>query len=317
MRKLYTIVLTLALALALLAGCGGAPAEPEAETEAEATEAPSAEPTATPEPTEEPTPEEWVVADTEDVTFTITSFEADEEHGEYLWTVHLANKTDGKVMFLMQDAALDGMACDPGWGMALEAGEETDTTICFDAPTLAAAGLDGLTDAATAAFDLLAYDAGEAEMRSYIDERYTVAFQPGDAPVAYEPQEGDILVLDNDALQMVVTGFDPDAEAGYEMQAMVTNKAEYPLRIVVADAVIGERTFTSATLDKRIPAGAAAPVSLVWTFDYGVLGKEGMLDASGDLRTDLPITLNMTVTNEDDITAEPILQEGVTVQREG
>lgn len=78
---------------------------------------------------------ETVLFDNEYCTMIVTGFDPDNLFG-YSMNVYLENKTDKNLMFSMDDAAVNGFACDPFWASAIAAGKRSNTAITWFDSTL-------------------------------------------------------------------------------------------------------------------------------------------------------------------------------------
>lgn len=311
MRKLLAMILALALALAVSGTALAAEdAEPEASPEAaaEATEKPKA--TEEPEPADEPT-EGTVILDADGVSLVLVSQQAN-DRGDYIWQLHAQNDTDTAVMVTMDRFVLNGVYCEAAFGLALAAGEAADAVNYWPAASLSAAGLDGLEEAAAACFRLSACDSEDPEAVPYADETVTLELAEGGAP-AYEPAGTDILLFDNDTAAMYVTSFVPSPDTSeYIVNVMLVNKTDDAVSVEMADGYVGPEYMTSGYMKQFVPAHASASGS--WAWNYNWMLYNGYYGENGLIRSDLAMTLNINIYDEDDATAETVRLEAVPVE---
>ena len=259
--------------------------------------------------------EGFAVVDNDSVSFTVLAQERAAD-SDYLWTVHIANKTDAEMMLTMSNVVLDGLRAEPFWGVAVAADTEVDTVLCWYGKDLAAAGLGDLESATVAAFDLLAYNREDREAPGYVDDAFTVQFAEEATFFAYTPTEGDMQALDNDACAMYITSLGVDESGLATARMVLVNKADYAIRFVVTDTYVGTEPFQSFTMDETVPANATAITSSSWSeFSTNWMRDHGFYDEAGNIRSDLPFTMNMIITNNDDVTADTLLAEAVTAAR--
>ncbi len=311
MRKLLAMILALALALTVSGTALAAEdAEPEASPEAtaEATEKPKA--TEKPEPTEAPV-EGTVILDADGLSVLLVSQQTN-DRGDYIWQLHAVNDTNAAVMVTLDRFVLNGTYCEAAFGMALAAGETADAANYWPAASLASAGLEGLEEAASACFRLNAINTEDPEADAYADETVTLELAEGGAP-AYEPADTDILVFDNDTAAMYITGFVPSPDISqYVVNVMLLNKTDDAISVEMADGYIGPEYMTSGYMKQFVPAHAAAPGSWGWGYEWmlwnGYYGDDGLI------RSDLDMTLNINIYDEDDATVETVRLEAVPVE---
>lgn len=304
MKRTYLfIILALVVAIAA-AGCS------QAATEESETPTPTPIPTATPEPTPEPIPDEWPVVDTDELTLTISDTSTDKD-GSYIWSLDISNKSGSNVMLRMTGASLNGLACDPDWGLMLEPDASVATDVLWKSDRLTSAGITG--NIVTAAFHLTAYNADDAEADNYLNDDFTVALIPGKTGFTYEVQPDDIVVLDTDEAAMIITSIAVrDDGEGVDANVVLINKSDYAIRFAMPDTVINDYEFVSATMDETVPAHTTCMTGFGWVYSYDWGYDMGYLDADGELLPDMDYTLNMKFTNADDITADALLNEGMS-----
>lgn len=287
--------------------------EPE---EAEATEAP-----ATPEPDPEPVGE-VVVVDNDDAYLSITE-QGRADDGDYFWKLHIENKAKTATMFTMDAVSLDGLGANPDWGLAVDAGAKVDTAVYWDADTLTASGLGDMETVTTATFRLDVYDNEDWSVPSYFNELTTVYFVAEDAakPFTYEPSENDSVVFDTEAATMVVTDLQVISETnGGEDGAAIAdvvlvNNSDDSIRFEMPNTAINGYAFKSATMDATVPPHASFVTSFKWTFSMGYLQGLGILDGNNALIPGTVFTLNMKVSDVDDLTVPTIAEQGFDITR--
>lgn len=318
--RLLAISMALSLLLVLTVGGANAFAASASATDVPIEETVKAAADATPAPQEdEPVAalsDAIVVADTPDVYFAIVE-QGVAEDGDYFWTLNIENRTAAAAMFTMEALSLDGLGADPSWGVAVDAGATVEEKVFWTASALAASGLEGIEKATTATFRLNAYNNEDWEVPSYINELETVYFVPEEeaTPYSYEPADTDTIVFDTDAAKMVVTDLYAARETnGYEdgiaiAKVVLVNKSDDSIRFEMPNTLIAGSPYKSATMDVTVPPHASTVTSFKWTFTISYLQSTGVLDSSEAFSPNIEYTLNMKVSDVDDLTV-PTIAEG-------
>lgn len=260
MKKLIALLLTFALLLALCA-CGS----DEKNQDTKPTNAPDS----TTGPAEEDTTErfdigEMIVADTEDCTIKITGLENDDLLGLAL-KVYIENKTaDSNLVVCIDTASINGIQSDPYFSTDVAAGKKANEEISFFTDQIDAAGVSEYTDI-------------EVTFRAYDPEglgddllKETVHIYPygEDKAVRFErePQPEDHVIVDNDYLKVIVTGYEYDADWGYAMNLYLENKSEKNL-MLTADEVSVNDYMLDPYYAEDLYAGKSAFSTVAWFGD--------------------------------------------------
>ena len=260
MKKLIALLLTFALLLALCA-CGS----DEKNQDTKPTNAPDS----TTGPAEEDTTErfdigEMIVADTEDCTIKITGLENDDLWGLAL-KVYIENKTaDSNLVVCIDTASINGIQSDPYFSTDVAAGKKANEEISFFTDQIDAAGVSEYTDI-------------EVTFRAYDPEglgddllKETVHIYPygEDKAVRFERehQPEDHVIVDNDYLKVIVTGYEYDADWGYAMNLYLENKSEKNL-MLTADEVSVNDYMLDPYYAEALYAGKSAFSTVAWFGD--------------------------------------------------
>jgi hypothetical protein len=228
-KRMLSIGCALCIALSV-AACGRSKAPSNAATQANRP-APQTQ-TSAPETAFE----ETVVIDNTDCTFIIKAIDAENFMG-YTLQAYLENKTDKELLFTMENASVNGFMCDPFWATTVTAGMKANAEISFSSSDFENNGIREVTEIA---FTLKAYDSNDLTEADVINEHFILYPMGEEAvqPFTRTPVEGETVLFDNESCTMIVTGYDPDSEWGYSMNAYLENKTDKTLMFSIQDAAV-------------------------------------------------------------------------------
>lgn len=299
-KKFFAVILTMFL-VASMSACSGKEESPK-ETARAASETTAEKETETAEQTSQKAEfQEQVIVDNENFVFKITSAEDDGVWG-YTWKAYLENKTDKELMFALNNVAVNGFMCDPFWATTVTAGMKANEEISWATDAFEK---NGIEDVAKVEFQLTIYDNNDLMADYLLDEKYIVyprgeeAFQQKER----EAQESDIVLFDNDSCTMIITGFDPDNEWGYTMNAYLVNKTDKELMFASSDVAVNG-FMCDPFWAESITAGNRSNVEISWmASDFE---ENGITEVES-------ITLPMQVYNNRDFAEEALVEETFTV----
>ena len=316
LSRILAMMLVLMLALGLSA-CGGSekteteqePAD-EAAMAAEEADAAATEETGTEETEPEAAEEELAEAQ-----FPLTVYEGNGvlfqvkgvEHGMfgYTWKAYLENNTDQSLRFTMDGTSICGMMCEPLWVETVEAGKKSNSDISWSDRTLER---NGVTRVDNVEFGLRIQDNEDWSADPLVDEIVHVyPYGEENATVlTREPQEGDLVLFENDECRMTVLGWGEDSIWGFGLQVYLENLSDHNLMFAVNDASINGfmcDPFWAST----VAAGKAEFSEMNWS--------DRKLEENG-IETIEEIELPITVRDYDHFSQEPVIDETFTVSIE-
>lgn len=167
--------------------------------------------------------EEIVVVDNDECTIKITELEPDNFWG-YTLKVYLENKTPDKTyMYAIRGASVDGIDSDPGFATEVAPGKKSNNEINFSS---------GLEDLGIEFTDIemtfCVYDSNDWLADPVALETVNV-YPFGEDNVAHyvrEAQETDIVLVDNEDITAIVTGYNTDSIWGYTVNLYLVNKTD-------------------------------------------------------------------------------------------
>lgn len=317
MKKLSTVLLLLCLLLSL-AACGKKPASTDtgSATQAAKTEAgtnqteaatdtePKTEPDT--EPDTEPVPdtpalsfEEITVVDNDDCLIRITGIDAKNFWG-YTLNVYLENKSsDKKYRFSVDGASINGVSAEPLFSKEVAAGKKAMEEISFMDDSLPEL-LGDFTDIMLA---FRVHDADDWTADDIVMETVHVYPFGEENAVRYvrQPQDTDTVIVDNDDLTVIVTGYDPDSLWGYSVNLYLVNKTDKALMFSVDDASVNG-LMSDPFFATTVEAGTSAFSQLSWSDSE--FEKNGITEVE-------EIEMNFRVHDADDWGADNLFEETV------
>ena len=267
MKKLLALLLTLVMVLSLVACGASEPTTGKKDPTTKPTTAPTnkpTDPTTVPtEPATAPTEPEvdsnLVSVDNDSFTFRVLSASGDADC--YMLTVSAHNKTSALLSFTISNISTNDYVCpDIFVYMDIDAGTEMTEVIRIERTVL---DRNGITEPGKVEFNLSAMEC--TTWTEVYNDACTVYPQGEDSYVddgGYSAKEGDTVVVDNDRVTVIVTGYEPNNEMGYTVNLYILNKTDVTLTFSMnnvtvnglmlenywsADVAAGKRAHCSAT----------------------------------------------------------------------
>ncbi len=289
MKKMTAYLLGLALMISMTA-CSSADSDDSGESNDN-----------TPVETEEISFEEITVVDNEQCTIKITGIEPDNMWG-YTLNAYLENKSEDKTyMFSVQNASVNGLQTDPLFATTVAAGKKSNEEINFS-EDLSSYGLTDFTDIQLTfrVYDNDDWMADDVALQTvhvypYGEDKATTFVR--------ESQSTDHVIVDNENVTIIVTGYDEDGIWGYTMHLYLVNKTDSEVMFSVDDVSVNgfmADPFWAAS----VAAGKAAFSDVSWsdsTFE------------ENDITTVEEIEMTWSVYNNEDWTQDDIYNETVVL----
>lgn len=239
MRTNLALLLAVLLVL-VLAGCGSSGNPPATATPAAALpQGSSPDAPAATEPAQAEPPfvfEEITVVDNDCCTVRITGIEPDDVWG-YALKVYLENKSpDRTYMFSVTDGAVNGVVWDPFFAAKVAPGKKANDTIRFSDSEKAAL-LQEFTDVE---LTLRVYDSEDWSADDAANETVHIYPLGEDKAASYvrEPQPTDTVIVDDNRISIVVTGYRTDKIWGYTADLYLVNKTDKTLMFSANDVSV-------------------------------------------------------------------------------
>jgi len=240
-----------------------APETEAPETEAPETEAPETE--ASSQTTGKITFDGIVAVDNEDCYVKITGIDPDNYWG-YTLNVYFENRSsDKKYMFSVMSASINGVECDPFFATEVAAGKKANDEINFDIDELEECGVSEITDIE---ITIRVYDSEDWTADDVVHETFNVYPYGKDAATKYvrEAKETDTVIVDNDSITVIATGYEYDDIWGYTVNFYLVNKTDMNLMISVDDASVNGYMLDPFFATEVI-AGKSEFTSMSWSDD--------------------------------------------------
>ncbi len=181
---------------------------------------------------------ELTVVDNDECSIIITGIDEDGFWG-YTLTAELENKSEDKTyMFSVESATVNGVMSDPFFASEVAAGKKSNEEISFiNDTTLEENGIDEFTDIE---LTFKVYNSDDWEEDAVANETVHVYPYGEDKATTFtrESQDTDNVLVDNDEVTVIVTGYDPDDTWGYGVNLYLVNKTDTEVMFSVDDASI-------------------------------------------------------------------------------
>ncbi len=302
MKKHFTTLVAITLSL-LLSACGSSSASDTVSSTQNSTESPAASVAESAAVEEAPSFQEQTIVDNEYCTMTLQSIDESGMLG-YSWKVYLENKTDKNLMFGIDDCSVNGVMADPFWAESVAAGKKSNETISWSSSLFEENGIsaDNVTQVS---FNLRVYDYDDWSADDFVDNTFTI-YPMGEenaSTIERASQDSDIVLVDNDACTMVVTGFDPDSVFGYSVNVYLVNKTDENLMFSIGDASING-FMCDPFWATSVAAGKTKNTSIEWS--------NSTLEESG-IESVEEIELPIRVYYEDNWSSDDVVSETYTI----
>jgi hypothetical protein len=312
MKRIHAIIMTLLLVFSIAACTAGPTDKPSPEGDDKAAEVSDSGKENGPAETEandtgtksdEISFKELVVVDNDECAIRITRIDPNNMWG-YTLKANLENKSAEKTyMFSIQNAAVNGVECDPFFATEVAPGKKSNEDISFPDDTLKANGINEFTDIEVT---FRVYDTDELAADPVALE--TVHVYPfGEEKAAKfvrESQPTDIVIYNNENVSVIVTGYTDDPILGYTVNVYLENKTDKTLMFSV-DEVSVNGYMADPFWAKEVYPGKAAFTSMSWsdtTFD------------ENDITEVEEIEFLLKVYDSNDLMADNLIEETITLK---
>lgn len=245
--------------------------------------------------------EEIVAVDNEFCTIKLTGIDPDDMWG-YTIKAYLENKSPDKTyMFSIRDASINGVKSEPGFVKEIAPTKKGNGEISFS-DNLKDYGITDYTDIRLSFY---VYDSNDWTSDPVAEE--TVHVYPHGEENASKfirpAADGDIIMVDNDKVTAIVTGFENDEIWGYTANLYLVNKTDTSVMFSVDECSIND-FMLDPLFAKSVPAGESAFSSMSWSNDS--LAENG-------IETIENIQFRLKAYDENNITGEDFFNDIVTL----
>lgn len=273
MKKIATLLLVIAMLLSL-AACGGESTNSSGTNEVntagtsnnadQSTSSKDDEAKHDEKTENEITFTEMLAVDNEECSIKITGIDEDNMWG-YTLKVLLENKSADKTyMFSVESAAINGVQCDPFFASEVASGKKANDDISFYADDeLEKNGIGEYTDVE---LTFRVYDSNDWSADDVAKE--TVHIYPyGEdkaAKFVRQAQASDNVIIDNDYVTVIVTGYEEDEIWGYTVNLFLLNKTDKDIMFSIDEASVNG-FMADPFFAKSVLAGKCAFGSVSWS----------------------------------------------------
>lgn len=246
---------------------------------------------------------EVTAIDNEYCSIKLTELDPDNIWG-YTVKAELENKSaDKNYMFSIENAAINGVSANPLFATEVAPGKKALKEINFADHTLKENGIGDCTDIE---ITFRVYDNDDWAADPVAKE--TVHVYPyGEEQVTHfvrNSQPSDTVLVDNDQVSVIVTGYDPEGTFGYTVNLYFVNKTDKNIMFSVNDAAING-FMIDPFYANSVPAGKSAFSSMHWS-DCSL--KESKIS---DVEQ---IEFTLTASDENDWLAEDLVNQAITLK---
>lgn len=245
--------------------------------------------------------EEMTVVDNDECTIKITGIDPDNRWG-FTLEVYLENKSeDTTYTFWVEEATVNGVQNDPYFYADVEPGQNTKEEISFSDEDLAEI-IGTFTDIA------LKFEVSDSEdwMAEPVVETKVHVYPYGEEKAAVyvrEPKDTDTVLVDNEDVTLIVTGYEYDEIWGYCVKLYHVNKTDSRV-MFSADDVSVNGYMCDPYYAHTVIAGAISFSSISW------MDTEFAENGITQVRQ---IEMVLRVYDDEDWSAEDIVNESVTL----
>ena len=216
----------------------------------------------------------------------------------------LENKSAEKTyMFSVESGAINGVECDPLFAVEIAAGKKSNNEINFLNDNLKKNEIGDYTDIE---LTFRVYDSNDWTAEPVAKETIHIYPYGEDRAVKFvrSPQPNDNVIIDNDSVTVIVTGYEEDKIWGYKVNLFLINKTDKNVMFGVNEASINgfmADPFYATT----VSAGKCAFSSMSWT--NRVLEDNGISAVE-------KIEFKFRIYDSDDWTLSDIVNETITLK---
>ena len=246
---------------------------------------------------------EMVAIDNEECTVKITEIDPDNIMG-FTLKAQLENKSTEKTyMFSVESGAINGVECDPLFAVEIAAGKKSNNEINFLNDNLKKNEIGDYTDIE---LTFRVYDSNDWTAEPVAKETIHIYPYGEDRAVKFvrSPQPNDNVIIDNDSVTVIVTGYEEDKIWGYKVNLFLINKTDKNVMFGVNEASING-FMADPLYATTVSAGKCAFSSMSWT--NRVLEDNGISAVE-------KIEFKFRIYDSDDWTLSDIVNETITLK---
>jgi len=246
--------------------------------------------------------EEVVLLDDDLCTVTMKKFEIPEDDNWYgfIAKVFVENKSsDLNIWAHLENVCVNGYVIDPYWGEDVSAGHKSNSEMSFNLRDLEA---NGITDISELSFRLVIDD--DDTYDELESAEFTILPFGTDVPAQPEPtfDDTDIVLVDNEDFCMIITGEPEWSDYYLSLPVFIENRTDINIHLDAYGSSALNGYEISPSLYATVPAGKRINTNLSWDLDDL---------AENDIEGIEEVELDLTVSNDDDWSADSIFEDMV------
>lgn len=207
--------------------------------------------------------QELTVVDNDQCTIKITGIDADNLWG-YTLETYLENKSSDKTyMFSVDSAAVNGVQSDPLFATEVSAGKKANAEISFSDTNLEENGITEFTDIE---LTFRVYDSNDWAADAVAETTVHVYPYGEDHATTFvrDSPDTDNVVIDNENVTVIVTGYETDEIFGYTVNLFLVNKTDTNVMFSVDEASVNGY-MADPYYATTVTAGKCAFSSISWS----------------------------------------------------
>lgn len=299
MKKLYVCLLVAAMSF-MITACGSEVTEPESENSAQLQVAETEETES--ENQKEIIFEEMTAVDNEACAIVLTGLEPDNLWGFTIKAVLENKSADKNYMFSLENASVDGVQCPDLFASEVAAGKKANEEISLSDGELKE---NGVTDFSDIELTFRVYDSDDWSADAVARETVHIYPYGEENAVVFEreAQPEDVVLIDNENVSVILTGYEEDEIWGYTANLFLVNKTDKNVMFSADDASINGYMVTTL-FASTVSAGKCEFTSISWS--------DSELEENGITEIE-EIEMNLKAYDSDDWTGEDLANEIITL----
>lgn len=245
---------------------------------------------------------EVVAVDNAECLIKITEIDPNNMWG-FTLKAQLENKSADKTyMFSVESASINGVQCDPWFATEVAAGKKSNEEISFFGDELEENGVGDYTDIE---LTFRVYDSNDWEADAVARETIHIYPYGEDKAVQFvrEAQSSDNVIIDNEYVTVIVTGYEDDEIWGYTVNLFLLNKTDKNVMFSVDEASVNG-LMADPFYATSVSAGKCAFSSMAWS--------DTTLEENSITEIE-EIEFNFRAYNEDDWSDDDFANETITL----
>jgi len=206
---------------------------------------------------------EVVAIDNDECLIKVTDIDPDSNWG-YSLTVKIENKSsDNNYVFSVSNASINGVLCSSYFASNVKPGKKAIEELNLTVDELKENGIKKFTDIE------LTFVVSDSETYDTIFEETVHLYPYGEdkaSTFVRKPKSSDNIIVDNEYVTMIATGYDIDEIWGYTVNFYLVNKTDTAVMFSTDDTYV-DGYLTDPYFGNVIPAGKSAFATMSWSIE--------------------------------------------------